>query len=887
MTSTSQKAVRPGEIKISLIPIDWPLTPLGPNKDPYTHGWQLKPFTITEIEDELASGQCKAIGLLGGPFYNHPYGLCWVDVDGPSVFDLIEKTAELPYAQALPPTLTICSGKVGRERRLYKVSRDHQKHFIRNKYTWHSETNKEKLEILWSKHQGVLMGMHPETEGYFTKDGLGFEWVHNLPELPEWILSGIITKNARQGKPSVETSRVIGPGFVIEAEMGLERDIQLAKEATWGMPPEAADDYDIWLTVGQTLHSLDESLLDEWDEWSKQSLKYKEGVCHNRWLGFNKQGGRGVGSLIFMAKEQGWSPSQEHRAMSVDDSTLEHIAKQLAEMQSTFEYTQQQQVEDQLITVVPMSNKEEKKKRTRRTKEGDGDKPPRNRAANEVADNIMALYGEHLKYSEQHGCFYLYEYRSKGVWCSLSDNEMKGSVKDKIEHVKGELLPNGYSMSMITDVVEQLRISLLDDDWYEGSDYLLFTNGILDVQTRELLPFNWKLHMTQQLPYEYDPGADCEQIIKWLKVVQANDWGRVQVLRAWLRAVLLSHSEIQKFVEVVGPGKSGKSTYANLAHALVGQDNAMTSSLEHIEKSRFETANLYKKKLVLFNDVERYGGSVAMLKGLTGGDLIRKELKFKSGSQNPFKFSGLVMITANEPIQTTDPTSGLARRRLTIPFDKPFKGTSAEQRILIDMNDKGKPYGDFASLLPGLVNWLLDMSEVEMREYLMETTTKVPFFAKHNKEQILKSNSLLDWMEHCVVFDVDAVCQIGQKKLAPRETSTVYVNAGSHLYPNYCEFSTGSGNNIMSRSRFENNFLDACKHQLGLNVYKFKRGNIWLFGNVACRAESSQKHSDYPSIIEVGLNKAKWLEYYGETLIKETDETIEIGEEQTWDTVSI
>ena len=60
MTSTSQKAVRPGEIKISLIPIDWPLTPLGPNKDPYTHGWQLKPFTITEIEDELAS-DCWAV----------------------------------------------------------------------------------------------------------------------------------------------------------------------------------------------------------------------------------------------------------------------------------------------------------------------------------------------------------------------------------------------------------------------------------------------------------------------------------------------------------------------------------------------------------------------------------------------------------------------------------------------------------------------------------------------------------------------------------------------------------------------------------------------------------------------------------------------------------
>ena len=76
----------------------------------------------------------------------------------------------------------------------------------------------------------------------------------------------------------------------------------------------------------------------------------------------------------------------------------------------------------------------------------------------------------------------------------------------------------------------------------------------------------------------------------------------------------LSHSDIQKFVEIVGPGKSGKSTYANLAHALVGDDNAMISSLEHLEKNRFETANLYKKKLLLFNDVERYGGSVSVLK---------------------------------------------------------------------------------------------------------------------------------------------------------------------------------------------------------------------------------------------------------------------------------
>jgi putative DNA primase/helicase len=422
--------------------------------------------------------------------------------------------------------------------------------------------------------------------------------------------------------------------------------------------------------------------------------------------------------------------------------------------------------------------------------------------------------------------------------------------------------------------MEQLRISTIFDDWYEGNEYLLFTNGILNVQTRELMPFDRELHITQQLPYEYDPYAGCEPIIKWLKSTQNDSWGRVQVLRAWLRAVLLSHSDIQKFVEIVGPGKSGKSTYSNLAHALVGDDNAMISSLEHLEKNRFETANLYKKKLLLFNDVERYGGSVSVLKAITGRDLIRNERKFQAGSQKPFKFNGLVMITANEPIQTTDPTSGLARRRLTIPFDRPFTGSSAEQRTLIDMDDQGRPFGEFAALLPGLVNWVLDMTEAEMREYLMETNEKVDFFAKHHKEQILKSNQILDWMQHCVVFDPGISVPVGLAKHAAGGVSNLYINWDKWLYASYCEFSRGSNSNILGRSRFESLLMDVCVHQLKLNVYQFKNSRGMRVVNLALRA-SGPKYEQYPSIVEVGLNKEEWRTFYGDVLDKESDATME------------
>ena len=880
MTSMNQQALRPGEIRLDYIPLDWPLTPLGAKKDPYVQGWQSNPFGVKEIEEEIVGGKCKAIGLLGGPAFNQPYGLVWVDVDGPSIYPLVESIAGKSFAEALPPTLTILSGKEGRERKLYRLDREKHKHFARNKYTWHGEANREKLEILWRKHQGVLMGLHPETEGYYTAEDQGFEWVDRLPELPDWLLNAIINKNVKQGVPAKETTRLVGPNFAINSVVELERDIKLATEATWGMPPEAADDYDIWITVGQTLHQLDESLLDVWDDWSKQSDKYREGECHRRWLSFNRDGGRGLGSLLHVAKEQGWQPSQDHRAMNVDDSTLEHASKILEEMGlDQMELT----VRALGMTEGPAPSPKKKNARAWSKQSADsteGEAKGRNESSDLVTAKVHQLYGSTLKYSENQGCFYIYEHRHPGVWSALSDVEMKGSVKDKLDILRDAVLPRGYSMNMINDVMEQLRISTIHDEWYEGNEYLLFTNGILDVKSRELLPFDQDMYMTQQLPYEYDPSATCEPIIKWLKNAQDNSWGRVQVLRAWLRAVLLSHSEIQKFVEIVGPGKSGKSTYANLAHALVGDENAMISSLEHLEKNRFETANLYKKKLLLFNDVERYGGSVSVLKAVTGRDLIRKERKFQAGSQKPFKFNGLVIITANEPIQTTDPTSGLARRRLTIPFDRPFTGNSAEQRILIDMDDNGRPFGDFASLLPGLVNWVLDMTEAEMREYLMETTKKVAFFAKHHREQILKSNQIMDWMDHCVVFDPGVSTPVGLAKHAAPGTSSVYSNWDKFLYASYCEFSRASNSNILGRSRFETLLMDVCVHQLQLNVYKFKQHKRGLrVVNIACR-NSDQKYEKYPSIVEVGLNKEEWRIHYGDVIDKKTDETIEVDEEQ-------
>ncbi len=872
MTNANSMKLLPGEINLDWVPMEWPLTPLGENKNPYLTGWQNKPQTKEEIAAEIEGGNCHAVGLIGGPCYNNPYGFIWVDVDGPSVYQLVEEVSGYVFEQALPPTLTICSGKEGRERRLYKLLQKDWVYVVRNKYVWHAEKEKEKLEILWKRHQGVLMGSHPQTDGYFTPEGLGFEWCSRIPELPSWILEGIKSKNEKQGLPAEENGRVVGPGFAINTRISLERDIQLAIEATWAMPPEAADDYDIWITAGQALHSLDESLLDVWDDWSKQSDKYKPGECQRRWKSFSKGGGRGIGSLIHIAKENGWQPKEEHpAALNVSDDMLDRITKVLEEVESNME------------PAVKEVKETKQQKRIKGREENEKDSKTENKSASEISDLLLSSYKGDLRYSIPHGQFFMYQRERAGLWSPIMKVEMIGDIRDKLQSpgIKS-LLPKGFTARMLNDIHEQLQAVLCMKDWYEGNRYLLFTNGVLDVETRELLPFRRDLYLTQQIPYAYNPAATCEPIVKWLKHTQFDNWQRTQVLRAWLRATLLSTYEIQKFIEIVGPGKSGKSTYANLAVALVGKKNVYSTDFENLEKNRFEAASYMGKKLLLFQDADRWGGSVSRLKAITGNDWIRAERKYQNENYEPFQFKGLVIVTANEAIQSTDYTSGLARRRLTVPFDRPFTGSSREQRDLIKFNTKGEPQGEFAALLPGLVNWLLDMTEAEMREYLMETNQKVEFFKKYSHTQNLRSNSILDWMEHRVVYEPGVSAAVGFVKPAPQGSSHLYTNQDKWLYASYAEFCKQCNVNVMSRNRFEPLFLDICRHQLNLNVYSKRNTKGMRVFNVVVR-DSDPKYENYPSAVTVAANPDKFELDYGVKIKADPNARMEDIDENMFD----
>jgi hypothetical protein len=100
------------------------------------------------------------------------------------------------------------------------------------------------------------------------------------------------------------------------------KDSDWARSYLQSLQPWRADDYNIWLKIGIALRSVnDPKLLDDWIEFSKQSLKFKAGECEKKWGSFRPDR-LGLGTLHFYAVQDGWeNPLINH----CDDAWLESL----------------------------------------------------------------------------------------------------------------------------------------------------------------------------------------------------------------------------------------------------------------------------------------------------------------------------------------------------------------------------------------------------------------------------------------------------------------------------------------------------------------------------------------------------------------------------------
>jgi phage/plasmid-associated DNA primase len=441
---------------------------------------------------------------------------------------------------------------------------------------------------------------------------------------------------------------------------------------------------------------------------------------------------------------------------------------------------------------------------------------------NDVADIIVNNQGKDFIYDSNTDQFFTYD-NDQGIWYVQDEQHIKRRIVKALDSlVQAGVMPK-YNSANVNSVYLILKAKLLKSldggrksIWSTGRKFIPFSNGVLDSETFEFKPGNHKdLYLRSRLSYDYDPDAKCPEFLKWLD--KSLHKKQSILIQAFCRALLTGYTAGERFLHLVGPGGTGKSTMQQLMIALAGFNAAHTSSLEIIETNKFETYNLMSKRLLLLTDESNYNKRMDVLKKLTSAsDTLRAERKYGKEIIS-FKPELLVCIASNEHITSNDTTSGLERRRLTIIMDKVVP--PSERKQLLDVYED-RIEGALVPEMSGIVTWALSMPYDKMRDVLANPVKHVPSISATNIEALVFNNQFVSWMSECCLYAPNTATKIGRgasKPSADEAERGLYVkDAYNELYASYVNFCKACGYKAAAKPRFTERTKEALINILKL-----------------------------------------------------------------------
>ncbi|MEM9451696.1 MAG: phage/plasmid primase, P4 family, partial [Cyanobacteria bacterium P01_E01_bin.6] len=423
-----------------------------------------------------------------------------------------------------------------------------------------------------------------------------------------------------------------------------------------------------------------------------------------------------------------------------------------------------------------------------------------------LAALMEVAWGDRLKYRLDYSRFYAYGRRTLGQWEKVSDLEVKELVQRELDTAGAE---GEYGQTCVDSSVNLFSQRVSVRDWPKSYGLIPFKNGVLRLSDNALLSHSSKHGFTWQLPYEYQPDATCAPIIQWLKWAVNNDESVVQLIRACLKAIVTGRTDFQRYLEVIGPGGTGKGTLIRLIQSLLGRFNTVSTSLSRIANSRFETSRFMGKKLVLIPDADYNPSAVDVLKQLTGEDYIPWERK----GENPdyidgFMLEGWVVVATNKEVVPSDHTNALQRRRIPIYFNRVVP--PGDRKSMLEFAPDGSPKGELAPHLPGVFNWVMSMPDELTEAYIKTPLQYVHSMAEFQSESLLQTDSMADWVNQHVVFEPGAWTKIGDRRNSSQEC----------LYPNYLAYCEAINAKPLSQNKFSGALENLLQKQLNLDVSK-------------------------------------------------------------------
>ncbi|WLZ69354.1 primase-like DNA-binding domain-containing protein [Enterobacter hormaechei] len=284
-------------------------------------------------------------------------------------------------------------------------------------------------------------------------------------------------------------------------------------------------------------------------------------------------------------------------------------------------------------------------------------------SASDKALRVHEHYGEALAVDANGQLLSRYE---NGIWKNIPAATFSRNVADLFQRLRAP-----FSSGKIASVVETLKL-IIPQQAAPARRLIGFRNGVLDTQSGIFSP-HLKSHWLRTLcDVDFTPPVEGEMLEthapnfwRWLDRAAGKNPQKRDVILAALFMILANRYDWQLFLEVTGPGGSGKSILAEIATLLAGEDNATSADIDTLEDPR-KRASLIGFSLIRLPDQEKWSGDGAGLKAITGGDAVSVDPKY----QNPYSthIPAVILAVNNNPMRFTDRSGGVSRRRVIIHF---------------------------------------------------------------------------------------------------------------------------------------------------------------------------------------------------------------------------
>jgi putative DNA primase/helicase len=284
-------------------------------------------------------------------------------------------------------------------------------------------------------------------------------------------------------------------------------------------------------------------------------------------------------------------------------------------------------------------------------------------STSEKAMRVHEHYGEALAVDANGQLLSRYE---AGTWKIIPTSAFARDVAGLFQRLRAP-----FSSGRIASVVDTLKLIIPQQD-APARRLIGFRNGVLDTQSGLFSPHS-KTHWLRTLcDVDFTPPVEGEMLEAhapnfwhWLDRAAGGNAQKRDIILAALFMVLANRYDWQLFLEVTGPGGSGKSILAEIATMLAGKDNTTSATIETLESSR-ERAAVIGYSLIILPDQEKWSGDGAGIKAITGGDAVSVDPKYRDAYST--HIPAVILAVNNNPMRFTDRSGGVSRRRVIMHF---------------------------------------------------------------------------------------------------------------------------------------------------------------------------------------------------------------------------